>query len=147
MGRTFNILSYFMQSDMSRSTLKSSAYPCRSYSGYKIISEFHTAGVDFSTAFFLTSSSKNWLCASLKFFCFAEGYRVQSPCMFPTQTSSLATFLRLDKSFQAVPIFFHPKIKRFASLLQKKKYLAPTSKKLCIQAHESSAKKKWTTSV
>lgn len=134
---------------MSRSTPKSSPYPCRSYNGYSIISGCHTACLVFCTASFLTSNSRNWLFASLKFFIFyiinqsgalLKSTWVHSPCMFPTQASSLAIFVRLGKIFQAAPIFF-PQNKAIC-LPSPKRYLPPTSKELCIQTHESNEKKR-----
>lgn len=135
---------------MSRSTPKSSPYPWRSYNGYNIISGHHTDGLVFCTAFFLTSNSRNQLFASLKFFIFCiinqsgallKSTWVPSPCMFPTQASSLAIFLRLGKNFQAAPSFFFPQNKAIC-LPSPERHLPPTSKKLCIQIHESNEKKK-----
>lgn len=157
MGRTFNILSYFIQSDMSRSTPKSSPYPWRSYNGYNIISGRHTDGLVFCTAFFLTSNSRNQLFANLKFFIFCiinqsgallKSTWVPSPCVFPTQASSLAIFLRLGKNFQAAPSFFFPQNKAIC-LPSPERHLPPTSKKTLHSDSWKQWKKKnkWTTSV
>lgn len=131
-----------MQSDMSRSTPKSSPYPCSSYSGCNNFRISHS-WFSFLHSFFLTFNSKNWLFASLKFFIFyiinqsralLKSTWVKSPYMFPTQTSSLATFLRLGKNFQAVPFSPpHPKNKAICLPLLKRNIYHPQKKNFAFR--------------